>query len=170
MKTFKSTRQLSAAALAGVLLAVPAELTRADTNYISRFDSASEVTPWFFDFGSVSHANSFDPTQDGNTNASSGAMKVVFGFNTNYSGNNKGAYTVPINPPVNNDDVLNLDSLHMDVKVDPASATDVFGLNGYLQVVFRTGPGWTWTPQFGENIGVQPEDVGGGGGINLYVH
>jgi len=64
MKTSTLTRQLNTAALAGLLLALPAELTRADTNYISRFDSASEVNPWFFDFGSVTHTKSFDPTQD----------------------------------------------------------------------------------------------------------
>src|SRR2546427_9804668 len=116
MKTSKCTRSTSIAVLATLFLALPASPTLADTNYISRFDSASEVTPWYFDFGGVTHANSFDPTMDGNTNASSGAMKVVLGFSTNYAGNNKAAYTVALSAPIINDDVLNLHTPHMDLK------------------------------------------------------
>ena len=110
---------------------------------------------WFFDFGGVTHTNSFDPTMDGNTNANSGAMKVVLGFSTNLiaSSDNRGAYTVPLSAPIANNDVLNLDSIHMDLKVDPASAQDAFGLNGYFALVLRTGPTWFWAQQFSDNIG-----------------
>src|SRR5690242_19451454 len=104
------------------LLALSA--ARADTNYISRFDTAAEVDAWTFDFGGqVTHTNSFDPTMDGNTNANSGAMKVVLGFSTNFiaSGGNKGAYTVPLSLPITGNDILNLDSIHLDLKVDPNS-------------------------------------------------
>jgi hypothetical protein len=90
---------------------------------------------------------------DGNTNANSGSMKVVFGFDSTLSGNNKGAYTVALSAPVINNDVLNLDTLHMDVNIDPASAMDASGLNGYFQIAFRTGDTWAWSPQFGDNVG-----------------
>src|SRR6266446_8582825 len=102
MKNSSFTQQLGWAALTGVALAFSPGYAHANTNYVSVFDTASEVGSWLFDFGSVTHANSFDPTMDGNTNASSGSMMVTFGFSTNIqpSGENKGAYIITLNPPI----------------------------------------------------------------------
>src|SRR5262245_50584936 len=146
--------RLQWALLTGALIALFSS-ARADTNYISRFDSANEADAWYFDFGGVTHTNSFDPTMDGDTNSSSGALKITMGFSTNLitTGENKGAYSIALSTPIGSNDVLNLDSIHMDLKVDSLSATDVYGLNGYFALVFRTGDTWYWAPQFGDNIG-----------------
>ncbi|MBI3852663.1 MAG: hypothetical protein HY298_20590 [Verrucomicrobia bacterium] len=152
MKTFIVNRfPTLAAVLSGLIWCLASNPAYADTNFISKFDSASEVDSWTFDFGSVTHTNSFDPTMDGNTNALSGAMKVTFGFSTNYLGDNKGAYIIALSAPITN--LLDLDSMHLDVKVDSGSATDAFGLNGYFAVAFRANGGWDWRPTIGDNIG-----------------
>src|ERR1043166_6478058 len=80
-------------------------------------------------------------------------MKVTFGFNSALGGDNKGAYILALSASIASNDVPNLDSIHFDIKVDPASSNDVYGLNGYFGLVFRMGPNWVWTPQFGDNIG-----------------
>src|SRR5437667_8371835 len=134
MKTSGLTQPPALGVLTALFLVISVTLIRADTNFVSRFDTASEVESWAFDFGSVTHTNSFDPTMDGNTNASSGAMRVTLGFDPALGGESKGAYIIPLSAPISGDDILNLDRIHMDVKIDSASATDAFGLNGYFQL------------------------------------
>ncbi len=139
--------------MTGALLALAQAHARADTNFISQFNTASDVDAWYFDFGSVTHTNWFDPTMDGNTNPASGSMGVTLGFNTVYAGDNKGAYSIALSTPIANNDVLNLDTIHLDLKIDPASAMDAFGNNGYFALVLRTGLTWFWAPQFADNVG-----------------
>src|SRR5438309_2366696 len=130
MKISTSTHPFGITVLTAAAFAFSTLHSPADTNYVSRFDSASEVDSWGFDFGSVTHTNTFDPAMDGNMNAASGAMKVTFGFSPALGGESKGAYTIPLSAPIVGDAVLDLDTIHLDLKVDPASAMDAYGLNG----------------------------------------
>src|SRR5215510_2667857 len=86
--------------LAGLLLVVAVAQSRAAEDVIiSQFDDAGGLARWRFDYGGVTNLIEFDATQDGNTNAASGAMKVTLGFdapNLAPSGNNKGAVTIDL--------------------------------------------------------------------------
>src|SRR5437867_3549001 len=122
----------------GWAVAVPGALLLAWTpgqaqsdGVINRFDSASEVSQWRFDFGAVTHTTTFDSTMDANGNAASGSMMVVLGFNAALGGDNKGAYTHDLFPGL---DGTTFSSLQMDVRVDSSSALDAFGNNGFFQL------------------------------------
>jgi hypothetical protein len=124
----------------------------ADDVIISQFDSASGLTGWRFDYGGVTNKIEFDPAQDANTNSASGSMKVTFGFDAaalDPSGNNKGAVTIDLPAPLDGTDFL---SMEMDVKIDPVSATDGSGNNGYLQMVIRNTGNYDFNSQFGGNV------------------
>src|SRR5262249_18360991 len=103
--------------VSALALACPA--VRAQADVINQFDSASEVSQWRFDFGSVTHTGEFDPAMDAGGNAASGSMKVVLGFDTALGDENKGAYTRDFFPGL---DGTMFSSIQMDVRVDAGSA------------------------------------------------
>jgi len=148
MKNDKTYPWFKLAALAGMALALSLCPTRADV-IINQFNSASEVSQWRFDFGGVTHTEAFDPTQDANGNLASGSMKVVLGFSTALGGNNKGAYTRDLFPGL---DGTTFSSMQMDVRVDPSSALDAFGNNGYFQLVIRNTGNYDYNAQFNDNL------------------
>jgi len=127
------------------LLALSPGLILAQSTIINQFNSASEVSQWRFDFGGVTHTESFDPNVDGNNNPASGSMKVVLGFSSSLSGNNKGAYTRDaFFPGVNG---ANFATLQFDVKVDPSSALDAFGNNGFFSIALRNTDNYNYIDQ-----------------------
>ncbi len=162
MKNFLFPQKSLVLASTALTLVLAPNHALADTNYISRFDTAGEIDSWSFDFGSVTHTNSFDPANDGNTNAASGSMKIVMGFNTALGGENKGAYAYFFPSPIAGDAIYDLDSVHLDVKVDPSSALDTYGHSGLFGMAFSVGDSWTWTPVFSDEIGAnyQVDDNG----------
>jgi len=145
MRTSESHPRSVLIALLGVFVAIPAARARADV-ILNQFNDASELNKWRFDFGSVSHTAVFDPTVDANNNPTSGSMKVTLGFNTSLGGDNKGAYTRDIFPGL---DGTTFTGLSMDVKVDPSSATDAFGQNGFFNAALRNGPNYDYQSQNG---------------------
>lgn len=116
---------------------------------VNQFNDASEVSQWRFDFGGVTQSATFDPTMDANGNANSGSVKITLGFSSTLADNNKGAFTHDFAMPLNG---ANFTGLQMDVKIDPSSAMDAFGNNGFFTVALRNGAGYTWSPQFNDNV------------------
>ena len=116
---------------------------------INGFDSAAEASNWRYDFGSASQSILFDPTMDAAGSAASGSLKFTIGFNSALGGNNKIAFTRDISPGLNATDYT---GMSMDLMIDPNSATDFYGGNGYLSLVIRDGPTYTYTPQFNNEV------------------
>jgi hypothetical protein len=117
---------------------------------ISRFDTADDVSKFRFDFGSVPHTESFDPTVDADMNSKSGSMKISLDFNSDMYGNdNKAAYTHDFFPGI---DATKYDGFAMDVMVDPNSANDAFGQNGYFNAALRNGSNYDYQSQPGMNL------------------
>jgi len=136
-------------AIVGSLVLACSPLCAADGT-INRFNSSSEVGQWRFDFGSVTHATAFDAAMDANGNAASGSMKVILGFNTALGTENKAAYTRDaFFPGVNGSQ---FSSLQMDIRVDPASAPDAFGNNGFFSLAIRNTDNYNYSQQFGDNL------------------
>ncbi|MBI3852664.1 MAG: PEP-CTERM sorting domain-containing protein [Verrucomicrobia bacterium] len=145
MKIHKANLLFNPVVLAMSLLALPAVLVRAQSTIINQFDNSSEISQWRFDFGGVTHSESFDATVDGNSNPASGSMKVVLGFSSALSGNNKAAYTRDaFFPGVNG---ANFATLQFDVKVDPSSALDAFGNNGFFAIALRNTDSYNYVDQ-----------------------
>jgi hypothetical protein len=149
MKSNKSDLRFRLATLSALMLAVSAGSVDAADTILNRFDSASEVGQWRFDFGSVTHTETFDSTADANGNAASGAMRITLGFNAALGGDNKGAYTRDLFPGL---DGTTFSSMQTDVRVDAGSALDAFGNNGYFQLVIRNTGNYDYNAQFGDNI------------------
>jgi hypothetical protein len=120
---------------------------------ISTFDNAGSITAWRYDFGlpAASYTASWDPTQDSHGNAASGSMKVTINFDTTQGGNNKLALTDDAFYPGLNGAPYT--SLQFDLKIDPASAKDAFGLNGYFALVLRNNDTYDYVQQFADNVG-----------------
>ena len=138
------------AGLAGLIWGLSfGQIDAADGN-INQFNSASEVGQWRFDFGQVSHTAEFDATMDANGNASSGSMKIILGFNTALAGENKAAYTRDAFFP--GVDGAEFSGLQMDVRIDPGSAVDAFGNNGFFSLAVRNTDGYNYVQQFGDNV------------------
>ena len=148
MKNHKSVLRFNCAALAGLTLALAAGPACADT-IINQFDTSSEVGQWRFDFGGVTHATVFDPTLDANGNAASGSMRITLGFIVGLGGDNKAAYTRDLFPGLNGG---LFSAMSMDVRVDPGSAPDAFGNNGFFQMVIRNTGNYDYNTQFGDNL------------------
>jgi hypothetical protein len=148
MKNDKNYPWFKLAALAGTALALSLCPTRADV-IINQFNSASEISQWRYDFGSATHSAVFDPNQDANGNSASGSMKVTLGFNTTLGGENKVAYTRDIFPGL---DGTAFSSMQMDVRVDPSSALDAFGNNGFFGLAIRNTGSYDYFGQFGDNL------------------
>ena len=119
--------------------------------FVSQFDDASALSKWRFDYGGVTNLIQFDPSLDASNNAASGSMEVTFGFDSalDISGNNKGALTLDLGAAI---DASSYQTLELDVRVDPASATDTGGNSGYFQLVVRYSGFYDWNPQFGGSI------------------
>jgi hypothetical protein len=122
---------------------------------VNAFDNASEVIPasapnWRYDFGGAGFVNSWDGTQDANGNPNSGSLKVVISFNSALGGNNKLAETRDgWYPGLNGADYS---SLSFDIKIDPNSAPDAFGNNGYFSMVIRNTDSYNYNQQFADNV------------------
>ena len=150
MKTCKANL-LKLAVLAGIVGAISCGPARAVPNEIvNRFNTACEVGQWRFDFGSVTHSASFDALTDANNNPSSGSMQVVLGFNSAVQYNNQGAHTTDRwYPGLNGADYS---SLSFDLKIDPNSANDFYGNNGYFAMVIRNTDNYNYNTQFGDSV------------------
>src|SRR6266446_7510428 len=133
------------------LLALPVSIGLAADVIINNFDTASEVSQWRFDFGSVAHTESFDATMDSNGNPSSGSMKVTLSFDSaTLGGNNKGAYTRDAFFP--GMDGSQFSGLQFDLKIGPASALDAFGYNDFFSLALRNTDNYNYVQQFGDNV------------------
>jgi len=140
-----STRTVSVWAWAVVLVCTAISAAQ----NVNQFNDASEVSQWRFDFGNVPHTTAFDPTMDSGGNASSGSMKVTLNFDSTLSGNNKAAYTRDL---AQGAIPANVTGMQMDIKVDPSSAPDAFGDNGFFSLVVRNTGNYDYNQQFGDNI------------------
>jgi len=145
MKT--NSRLFASIATVGLVLTVWA--SNSSAQIINRFDAAPEVGQWRFDFGGVTHTEAFDSAVDANNNPASGSMRVTLNFNTGLSGENKGAYTRDLFPGLNG---ATFSGMSMDVRIDPGSAPDAFGNNGFFQLVIRNTGNYDYNPQFGDNV------------------
>jgi hypothetical protein len=115
---------------------------------VSQFNNA--ITGWRFDYGGVTNLLRFD-TQDATNNPASGSLKTTFGFSValDATGNNKGAITYDLPAPLNGTLYV---SMEMDFKVEGGSAEDFSGNNGYLKMVIRNTPGYSFDVQFEGNV------------------
>lgn len=138
------------AATAGVLALGIAPALRAD-QVVNQFNTADEAAQWNFEFGSVGHDLSWDPSFDANGNPASGSLKVTFTFDATLGGDNKGAITRDLGSAAGLDGTK-FTGISMDIALDPNSATDAFGANGYGSLALRNGPNWDWMQQFGDNL------------------
>ena len=136
--------------LASFVLAFSVARLQAADGTINRFNSSSEVSQWRLDFGSATHTEQFDPANDANGNAGSGSMKIILGFNPTLGGENKAAYTRDaFFPGVNGSQ---FSGLQMDLKIDPGSAQDAFGNNGFFSLAIRNTDNYNYVQQFGDNV------------------
>lgn len=126
---------------------------------VNAFDTMSETNGWRQGAGVPGILREWSTNNVG-TNLSSGSLKVTIPFDVGlYGSDNKGQVTKTLWLGGLNVTNYGFTHLAMDVKVDPASATDAFGNNGYFNAAFRTGfvdePAGTntsWVPQIGGNI------------------
>ena len=132
-------------------LAVAPRLT-VGQEVVNRFDTAGEAGQWRFDFGIGSTSWSWDPTLDSLGNAASGSLKVTIPFQASLGFNNKAALTTDRWYPGLNG--ASYTSLDFDIRIDPDSAPDAFGLNGYFTMAIRNTDNYNYIQQFGDNVGV----------------
>ncbi len=77
-------------------------------------------------------------------------MKIILGFNPTLGGENKAAYTRDaFFPGVNGSQ---FSGLQMDLKIDPGSAQDAFGNNGFFSLAIRNTDNYNYVQQFGDNV------------------
>jgi hypothetical protein len=117
---------------------------------VSQFNNSSSRDGWRFDYGGVTNLLRWD-TQDATNNPASGSLKTTFGFDValDASGNNKGAITYDLAAPLNGTLYV---SMEMDFKIEPGSAEDFSGNNGYLKMVIRNTAGYSFDTQFEGNV------------------
>jgi hypothetical protein len=130
----------------------PVAESRAEDVILSQFNDAGGLSGWRFDYGGVTNLIEFDATQDASNNPASGSMKVTFGFDAavlNPVGNNKGAVTIDLSPPLDGSTYL---TLEMDVRVETGSAADGAGNSGFFQMVIRNTANYDFNSQFGANL------------------
>jgi hypothetical protein len=149
MKICNTERGLKLAALAFVALPLSIRFAQADI-IVNQFDTAAEVGQWRFDFSSVAHTAVFDSTRDANNNPSSGSMRVDLTFNSSLGVNNQGAYTTDRWYP--GLDGSTLGTLQFDLRIDPDSAYDFYGNNGYFVMAIRNTDNYNYIQQFGDNV------------------
>jgi len=133
-------------------IALPAALARADiiVNQFNTVTGTTEVGQWRFDFGGAAHSATFDPTLDANNNPLSGSMRVDLTFSLGLGGDSKGAYTTDRWYP--GLDGSTLGTLQFDLRIDPSSALDAFGNNGYFSIAIRNTDNYNYINQFGDNV------------------
>ncbi len=139
--------------LAPVLLAFNVSTqTQADiiVNQFNNATGAAEVGQWRFDFSSVGHTAVFDSTLDANNNPASGSMRVDLTFNSSLGYANQGAYTTDRWYP--GLDGTTLGTLSFDLRIDPDSAPDFYGNNGYFVMAIRNTDNYNYIQQFGDNV------------------
>ena len=155
MKSIIAKRGLKLAAL-GLIASAASIGSGSAQEVVNRFNTASEVpyaapVGWRFDFGGAAGSVSFDGAHDANANPLSGSMLVTINFNALLGGNNKAAFTTDRWYPGLNGAAYT--SLDFDIRIDPNSAPDAFGLNGYFSMVIRNTDNYNYIPQFNDNVG-----------------
>ena len=139
----------SCAALMITLLAGATALAQ-PTLVVNRFDTATEINDWRFDFGGVAQTKSFSTDNAGGGVPLSGSLEVALTFPA-ANNDSKGAYT--------NDEFfpgrdLTGYMLDFDVKVVEGSAPDAFGNNGFFNFALRNTDNYNFINQFGDNVRV----------------
>ena len=142
--------RLLAFAAGAALMNIGALPSRGD-QVVNRFDTAAEAAQWRFEFGNVAHDMSWDPTTDAGFDPNSGSLKTTFTFDATLGGDNKGAITRDLGS-ANGIDATKFSGMSFDVMIDPNSAKDAFGANGFGTMAMRNGPNWDWEPQFNDNL------------------
>jgi hypothetical protein len=77
-------------------------------------------------------------------------MRIVLNFNTALGGENKAAYTRDAFFP--GADGSQFSGLQMDLRIDPSSAVDAFGNNGFFSLAIRNTDNYNYVQQFGDNV------------------
>src|SRR5436190_2538446 len=132
---------------AALFAALAVGQSRADDVVISEFNSAADITPWKFDYGTAGIPNSLAfSTQDSSGNAASGSMEIDVSYGTNFV---QAAFTANLPAAL---DATTFTSLEFDVKVDPGSALDKFGNAVYFQLAIRNGSAYTYNKVFQDNV------------------
>ncbi len=151
MKCSKRVRNWKVAASGLLALFVSLGLGRAQL-IVNGFDTASEVSQWRFDYGINTTTWTFDATRDANGNPNSGSMRVDIPFSSALGGNNKAALTTDRwFPGING---ASFTSLQFDIRIDPSSAPDAFGLNGFFSMAIRNTDSYNYIGEFNDNVGV----------------
>lgn len=149
MRLMTQALSTSCAAFAITLIAAVPALAQ-PTLVVNRFDTATEINDWRFDFGGVTQTKTFSTDNAGGGGPASGSMEVALTFPAP-NGDSKGAYT--------NDEFfpgrdLTGYMLDFDVKVVEGSAPDAFGNNGFFQFATRNTDNYNFVNQFGDNVRV----------------
>ena len=131
-------------AFSGAILAALVSSSRADDAFARHFDTSAEVTPWRYDFGSITPTIAFDSTMDANAVTNSGSMKLTIVCDATHTDT---AVTLDLSPLVG----TNFVTMECDVRVDPSSPASG-GVSGYLQMVVRNGGGYTYSSQLTQNV------------------
>jgi len=153
MNRNKAENNLKLAALAILGFSVSIGLTHGQV-VVNAFNTAAEAAQWRFDFGIAATTWTWDSAHDANGNPASGSLSVAVPFDqARYgpSGNNKiGLTTDRWYPGLSGADYSSLD---FDIRIDPNSAPDQYGLNGYFSMVIRNTDNYNYITQFGDNVG-----------------
>ena len=149
MRLMTQALSTSCAAFAITLIAAVPALAQ-PTLVVNRFDTATEINDWRFDFGGVTQTKTFSTDNAGGGGPASGSMEVALTFPAS-NGDSKGAYT--------NDEFfpgrdLTGYMLDFDVKVVEGSAPDAFGNNGFYSFALRNTDNYNFNQVFGDNVRV----------------
>src|SRR5688572_10832761 len=137
-------------AAAAITLIVGAAALAQPTIVVNRFDAATAINDWRFDFGGVAQTKTFSADNAGGGGPTSGSMEVALTFPAT-NNDHKGAYTNDEFFPGQN---LANYMLDFDVKVVEGSAPDAFGNNGFFQFATRNTDNYNFINQFGDNVRV----------------
>jgi hypothetical protein len=102
------------------------------------FDGAASVSSWRLDFGDASGLSTVAWNAVEGKNGA-GSLQLNYHFP-----NNGVAFTGDVFPSVTD---FSGQTISFDIKVDPGSATDAFGNNGYYQFVVRNTDGYVYNAQ-----------------------
>jgi hypothetical protein len=130
---------------------------------ISGFDSAEITNQWRIDYGIPDATIDWASTEDANTNAASGALKIVIPFNTTLGEDNKYAFSRDYWPAPGfnlTNEVNKFTKITMDVKIDPASV-DSGNTSGYFSLALRSDVGTNIYVFVGQTPGLNTSKAAG---------